>query len=166
MFLWKTLLQYNPNLTIRKKIKLQGEKKDTVEVEYFDTLGISTNTTQNISGLRTTKILYEWNKDKTEMKELHYENDTSVFTTIIHRYKNNKEYERIDPSTSPKPFYWIYDNKGRVIETNEGLYYIVYFTYNQNDRIATKTVNVLFSDSNEKDLPKKFHFKYDYTSRN
>ncbi len=162
MFVWETFLNYNPNQTIREKIKLQGYKKDTVETNFYDTFGMPTKTLQNMSGLRTTKIEYIWNKDKSEMKELNYENDTSVYTTVIHKYKDNKEIERTDPATSPKPFYWKYDSFGRVIETNEGFFCVLYYTYDKNGRMSTKTMNVLFSDSDEKDLPKKFYYKYEY----
>ena len=58
-----------------------------------------------------------------------------------------------------------YDNNGRVIETNEAFFYVSYFTYNKDGYIIDKTINVLFSDSDEKDLPKKIYFKYEYEFR-
>ena len=166
MFLWKTYLEYNQNQTIKKTIKVEGDEKDTTQINFYDTLGIPTKSLLHQGGLRTTKIEFIWNKDKTEMKELEYENDTAVYSTIIHKYKDNKEFERLDSSTSPQPFYWKYDNKGRLIETNEALFYVLYLIYDDNDRIIKKTMNVLFSDSTEKDLPKKFQFKYEYQFRN
>jgi hypothetical protein len=165
LLVWKTYIDYNFNNTINKKIQLEGDNKDTVEVDYYDTLGVQTKTIQNRSGLRTTKIEYVWNKEKTEMKELHYENDSSVYTTITHKYKNQKEIERLDPSTSPKPIYWKYDSNGKVIETNENLYYVLYLTYDKDERLTDKVMNVLFSDADEKDLPKKIYFKYEYELR-
>ncbi len=77
----------------------------------------------------------------------------------------HKEVERTDPSTSPKPFYWKYDDNGRVIETNEALFYALYFDYDKDGQLSKKTMNVLFSDSDEKDLPKKIYFKYEYAFR-
>lgn len=165
MNLWKTYLDYNSNKTIKKIVKTQSLDKDTTEINFYDTLGIPTKSIWHQGGLRTTKIEYVWSKDRTKMKEIHYENDTSIYTTVTHKYKDNKEIEKIDPSTSPKPFYWKYDNSGRVIETNEAFFYILYFTYDNNGRLTNKTLNVLFSDSTEKDLPKKIQFKYEYQFR-
>ena len=165
MDLWKTYLNYNFNKTLKKIIKTQSNHKDTTEINFFDTLGVPVKSLWNQGGLRTTKIEYVWSKNRTEMKEMHYENDTSIYTTVTHKYKDNKEVEKIDPSTSPKPFYWKYDKSGRVLETNEAFFYILYFTYNSDGRIASKTMNVLFSDSDEKDLPKKIQFKYEYQVR-
>ena len=34
------------------------------------------------------------------MKEKHYEDEKKIYTTIKHKYKDNKEVERLDPSTS------------------------------------------------------------------
>ncbi|WP_442794933.1 hypothetical protein [Pelobium manganitolerans] len=165
MDLWKTYLEYNSNKTLKKIIKTQSNDKDTTEINFYDTLGVPTKSLWHQGGLRTTKIEYVWSKDRTEMKEMHYENDTSIYTTVIHKYKDNKEIEKTDPSTSPKPFYWKYDKSGRVIETNEAFFYILYFTYDNDGRLASKTMNVLFSDSDEKDLPKKIQFKYEYQLR-
>ncbi|MCW3086140.1 MAG: hypothetical protein JWP12_3506 [Bacteroidetes bacterium] len=165
MDLWKTYLEYNSNKSIRKIIKTQSNDKDTTEINCYDTLGALTRSVWHMSGLRTTKIEYVWNKNRTEMKEMHYENDSSVYTTIIHKYKDNKEIEKTDPSTSPAPFYWKYDNNGRVIETNEAFFYVVYFSYDNDGRLTSKTINILFSDSDEKDLPKKIQFKYEYQFR-
>lgn len=165
MFLWQTLLEYNPNGTIKKSIKLEGDKKDTVEADFYNTNGVLTKSLWHQGGLRTTKIVYLWNKDSTEMKEVHYENDSTVYNTIIHKYKGGKEVESTDPVTSPKPFYWKYDDKGRLIETNEQFFYVQYFQYNQDGFVTGKTINVLYSDSDEKDLPKKIQFKYEYEFR-
>lgn len=161
-FVWKTLLEYNPNLTIKKSIKQQGYKRDTSEINFYNDYGVKTKTIWKMGGLRATKIEYAYNKDSTEMLEKHYENDTTIYTTIIHRYKDKKEVEKIDPTTSEKPFYWKYDKLGRVIETNEAFFYKIYYTYNSDGFITNKTVEVLFSDSDMKDLPKKIEFIYEY----
>lgn len=161
-FVWKTLLEYNPNLTIKKSIKQQGYKRDTSEINFYNDYGVKTKTIWNMGGLRTTKIEYAYNKDSTEMLEKHYENDTTIYTTIIHRYKDKKEVEKIDPTTSKKPFYWKYDKLGRVIETNEAFFYKTYYKYNSDGFMTNKTVEVLFSDSDMKDLPKKIEFIYEY----
>jgi hypothetical protein len=161
-FVWKTLLEYNPNLTIKKSIKQQGYKRDTSEIVFYNDFGVKTKTIWNMGGLRTTKIEYAYNKDSTEMLEKHYENDTTIYTTIIHRYKDKKEVEKIDPTTSKKPFYWKYDKMGRIIETNEAFFYKTYYTYNLDGFLTNKTLEALFSDSDMKDLPKKIEFIYEY----
>lgn len=165
LVVWRSMLEYNLNGTIKESIKLQGDNKDTVEVDFYNTNGVLTKSLWHQGGLRTTKILYVWNRDSTEMKEAHYENDSTVYTTITHKYKGGKEIARIDPSTSPKPFYWKYDDKGRLIETDEQFFYVQYFQYNPEGFVTKKTINVLFSDSDEKDLPKKIQFKYEYEFR-
>ena len=166
MLVWKTMLEYNPNKTIKKTIKLEGDNKDTVEVDFYNTNGILTKSLWHQEGLRTTKIVYVWNHDSTEMKEVNYENDSTTYNTITHNYKNGKEIKKIDSLTSPQPFYWKYDDKGRVIETNEQYFYVQYFRYDTDGYVTNKTINVLFSDSDEKDLPKKIEFKYEYKFRN
>ena len=160
--LWKTYYYYNTNKTLKETIKTMENDKDTTEIKYYDTLGIITKTIFKKATYRTTKIEYTWNEDKSEMKEMNYQNDTSVYYTVIHKFKDKKEYERIDPSSSQKPFYWIYDSNGRVIETNEAFFAIMYFTYDGSGMLESKIVNVLFSDSDEKDLPKKIKFRYEY----
>ena len=167
IFLWKTFLKYYPNGAMEKSIKLEGDRKDTVEINYFDPSGNISKAIWNRSGLRTRKIEYVWNKSKTEMKENHYENDTTIYTFIEHKYKDNKEVERLDPSTSSQLFYWKYDDLGRLVETNEALYFILYLKYDKNGRLENKTMNVLFSDSpNDKDLPQKIQYQYVYQTRN
>jgi len=166
MFVWKTNIEYHVNGTISKSIKLQGNAKDTIEINFFDTSGTKTKSYWHMGGLRTTKIEYKWNKDKTMMKELHYENDLSVYNKIIHKYKAGREIEKTDHSTSLQPFYWKYDDNGRVTETNEQFYYVQYFEYDPGGYLIKKTVNLLFSDADEKDLPKKVRIKYEYQFRN
>lgn len=165
MFIWKTLLEYNSNNSLKKIIKLQGDNRDTTEIDFYNGLGVKTKTLMNMDGLRTKKIEYIYNKDSTEMLEKHYENETTVYTTIKHQYKNRKEIEKIDPSTSKKPFYWKYDPNGNVIETNEAFFYVLYNKYNSEGLLTNKTIEILFSDSDEKDLPKKIEFKYEYQFR-
>ena len=163
-FVWNTILEYNSNNTLKKIIKLQGYKRDTSQVDLFNAEGIKTKSLMNMSGLRTVKIEYAYNKDGTEMLEKHYEDATSICNTITHKYKDKREIEKIDLTTSNKPFYWKYDNKGRVIETNQAFYYVLYCKYNSEDYLASKTV-VIYTDSDEKDVPKKIQFKYDYEFR-
>ena len=160
--LWNTIIEYNPNLTIRKSIKKEGSIEDTAEVNFYNDYGIKTKTILNMSGLLTIKIEYAYNKDSTEMMEKHYENDTSIYTTIIHRYKDNKEVEKIDSATSQMPFYWIYDELGRVIETNEAFFHKTYYKYNSEGFITNKKLEVLFSDSDMIDIPKEIEFNYEY----
>lgn len=166
MLVWKTILEYNHNGTIKKTIKLEGNKKDTVETDFYNEVGVLIKSRWNQGGLRTTKIEYIWKNDSTEMKEVHYENESTSYNTITHNYKNAKEINKIDSLTSPQPFYWKYDDKGRVIETNEQYFYVQYFRYDTNGYLTNKTIKVLFSDSDEKDLPKKMEFKYEYKFRN
>ncbi len=166
MLVWKTMLEYNSNGTIKKTIKLESDKKDTAETDFYNKVGVLTKSLWNQSGLRTRKIVYIWNNDSTEMKEEHYENDSTIYNTITHDYKERKEIKKIDSLTSPQPFYWKYDEKGRVVETNEQYFYVQYFRYDTAGYPTNKTINVLFSDSDEKDLPKKIEFRYEYTFRN
>lgn len=161
-FVWNTIIEYNSNRKVKKIIKLQGHKRDTSQIDFFNEKGIKTNTLMNMGGLRTVKIEYTYNKDSTEMLEKHYENATSIYNTITHKYKDKREIEKIDLTTSDKPFYWKYDTKGNVIETNEGLYYVLYFKYNSDGYLTDKTVEVIYSGSDERELPKKIQFKYDY----
>ena len=118
-----------------------------------------------MSGLRTVKIEYVYNKGKTEMLEKHYEDDTKIYNTITHKYKDKREIEKIDSATSNRPFYWKYDDKGRVIETNQAFYYVLYNQYNSQDYLTNKTLVVIQTDSDERDRPKKIQFKYDYEFR-
>lgn len=159
------MLEYNPNGTLKRTIKLEGNK-DTVEIDFYDTNGVLTKSLWNQEGLRTTKILYLWNQDSTEMKEVHYENDSTIYNTITHKYKSGKEIQKIDPVTSQQPFYWKYDDKGRVTETNEQFFYVQYFQYNQDGYITNKTIKIIFSDSGNEGLPKKIQMKYEYVFRN
>jgi len=161
----KTFIEYYPDKTIKKTINIKTDA-DTSKVNYYSTSGELVKSIWKIQGLRTTKIEYLWNKDKTEMKENHYENDTSIYSTVIHRYRNKKEVERIDPSISMKPFYWKYDSNGRVIETNQDYYDVIYYSYDNEGRLESKIMNILFSGSNEKYLPKKVNYKYEYKLRN
>jgi len=161
----KTFIEYYPDKTIKKTINIKTDA-DTSKVNYYSTSGELVKSIWKIQGLRTTKIEYLWNKDKTEMKENHYENDTSIYSTVIHRYRNKKEVERIDPSISMKPFYWKYDSNGRVIETNQDYYDVIYYSYDNEGRLESKIMNILFFDSSEKDLPKKVNYKYEYKLRN
>jgi len=161
----KTFIEYYPDKTIKKTINIETDA-DTSKVNYYSTSGELVKSIWKIQGLRTTKIEYLWNKDKTEMKENHYENDTSIYSTVIHRYRNKKEVERIDPSISMKPFYWKYDSNGRVIETNQDYYDVIYYSYDNEGRLVNKIMNILFTDSSEKDLPKKVSYKYEYKLRN
>jgi hypothetical protein len=164
-FVWNTIIEYNSNSTLKKIIKLQGHKLDTSQVDFFNTKGVKIKTLMNMGGLRTVKIEYVYNQDSTEMLEKHYEDATSIYNTIIHKYKDKKEIEKIDLTTSSKPFYWKYDDKGNVIETNEGFYYALYYKFNSEGYMTNKTVEVIYSDSDEKDLPKKIQYKYDYVFR-
>jgi hypothetical protein len=163
MLFRKAAMEYYSNKVIKKKIEMDG--KDTSEVNFFDDRGQLTRSLMNEGGLRTKKIIYVWNKDKTIMKENHYENDKTIYSVITHKYKNGNEIQMLDKDTSPQPFYWKYDKDGRVIETNEGLFDIVYNTYNSDGRLVNKAVKILFSDSNEKDLPKTIRYKYEYQLR-
>jgi hypothetical protein len=155
LFVWKTFLDYNLNGTLKKTIKLEGDNKDTTEIVFYNGYGIKTKELWNEGGIRAKKIEYTYNNDSTEMLQKEYENDTTIFNTVIHKYKDKKEIERIDPATSNRPFYWRYDKFGRVIETNESFYYVLYFDYNSDGSLKKKTIKILFTDSNENDLPKK-----------
>ncbi len=156
----KTILEYNPNLTIKKSIELEGNR-DTSMIDFYNDFGVKTKSIWNIK-LRTTKVEYSYNNDSTEMLEKHYENDTTIYATIIHRYKDKKEVERIDPTISRMPFYWKYDNYGRVIETNEAFFYKTYYKYNSDGLTTNRSIEVLFLDSEMKDDPKKVEFIYEY----
>ena len=165
LFLWKTFIDYNSNGTLKKTIKLESDKKDTTEVVFYDKYGIKTKEIWNKSGLRTRKIEYVYSNDSTEMLQKEYENDTTIYNTVTHKYKNKKEIERIDPTTSSKPFYWKYDKSGRVIKTNESLYFLLYNDYNTDGSLKNKTMKVLFTDSGADNLPKNIVFTYEYENR-
>jgi len=164
MLVWKTMLEYNPNGTLKRTIKLEGNK-DTVEIDFYNNHGVLTKSLWHQEGLRTTKILYLWNQDSTEMKEVHYEDDSTIYNTIKHKYKGGKEIQKIDPVTSQQPFYWKYDDKGRLTETNEQFFYVQYFQYNQDGYITNKIIKIIFSDSGNEGLPKKIQMKYEYVFR-
>ena len=87
---------------------------------------------------------------------------STFYNTITHKYKNNKEIEKIDPSTSPEPFYWKYDDFGNVTETNENFYFVLHNTYDSSGYLTKRIMEILFSDSDEKDLPKKVEYNYEY----
>ncbi|NQX56786.1 hypothetical protein HQN86_24425 [Pedobacter panaciterrae] len=153
ILLRKTFLDYNPNGTLKEIVKFE-EQGNTSEVNFYDQSGSLIKTLYNMPGLRETKIEYLYSKDSTRMLEKHYEDEKKVYSTITHRYKDKKEVERVDTSTSEKPFYWKYDKNGKVIETNENFFNILYFKYDSEGRLTNKIVEVHFSDSDEKDLPK------------
>ena len=161
-FVWTTMLEYNSNNTLKKVIRLERDKRDTTRVDFFNTNGVKTKTLMDMGGLRTVKIEYAYNNDSTEMLEKHYEDAATIYYTVTHKYKDKREIEKIDLATSEKPFYWKYDRDGRVIETNEAIYYVTYYRYNSEGYLINKTAKAIHSDS---DLPKKFEFKYDYDFR-
>lgn len=161
-FVWKTIIEYNSSRKVKRIIKLQGHKRDTSQVDLFNDKAIKIRTLMNMGGLRTVKIEYSYNSDSTEMLEKHYEDDTTIYNTITHKYRNKREIEKIDLTTSDKPFYWKYDDKGNVIETNEAFYYLLYFKYNSEGYLTDKTVKVIHLDSDEKDLPQTIQFTYEY----
>jgi YD repeat-containing protein len=164
-FVWRTILEYNPNSTLKKIIKLQGHNQDTSQVDFFNTNGVKEKTLLNMVGLRTVKIIYDYNNDSTEMLENHYQDATTIYNTITHKYKNKREIEKIDLTTADKPFYWKYDDHGRVIETNQDFYYVSHYKYNSEGFLISKIIQVRYSDSEEKELPKKIEFKYVYELR-
>ena len=164
-FAGNTILEYNSNHTLKKILKLKGNKRDTLQVDFFNAKGIKTKSLMNMAGLRTVKIEYTYKKGRTEMLEKHYEDDTKIYNTITHKYKDKREIEKIDSATSTRPFYWKYDDKGRVIETNQAFYYVLYNQYNSQDYLTNKTLVVIQTDSDERDRPKKIQFKYDYEFR-
>jgi hypothetical protein len=161
----KIFLEYYSNQKLRKKSTLEFGKEDTTNIDFFDSSGFKRESILHESGLRSTKIIYNWNQDRTEMKEAEFENDSSVYNTIVHRYKNNKEIERLDSLTSGLIFYWKYDDKGRMIETNEALYYITYNQYDEAGYVTNRRLHVMYSDSSEEDLPKDIELKYEYVFR-
>ena len=165
MLVWKTMLEYNPNGAIKRTIKLEGNR-DTVETDFYNAHGVLTKSLWHQEGLRTTKILYLWNQDSTEMKEVHYEDDSTIYNTITHKYKGGKEIQKIDPVTSQQPFYWKYDDKGRLIETNEQFFYVQYLQYNQEGYIIKKIIKIVFSDSDNEGAPKKIQLRYEHVFRN
>ena len=166
LFLWKTFLDYNSNGTLKKTIKLEGDKKDTTEIVYYDNFGIKTKEIWNKSGLRTKKIEYVYNNDSTEMLQKEYEDDKTIYNTITHKYKNKKEIEKLDPATSNKPFYWKYDSYGRMIETNESFYSVVYNEYNKDGSLNNRTMKILFTDSGVDNFPNEMVFTYEYENWN
>lgn len=162
LFLWKTLFEYNPNSTIKKSIKLQGYNSDTAEINLYNGNGVKKKTILNMSGLRTTKIDYVYNSDSSEMLENHFDTDSTIYLTIIHKYKNNFEVEKIDPASSNQVIYWKHDEFGRIIETNEAVFFITYYKYNSDGFIINKTWEEVIFYPNVKDIPRKIEFEYEY----
>lgn len=158
----KTLLDYNRTGTLSKLMVLRRKNQDTCLIDFYDNNGIRINTIMNQPGLRTKKIEYLYNQDSTEMLEKQYDDENNNYNTIIHKYKDKKEIERVDESASPKPFYWKYDDKGKVIETNEGLYYILYNIYNPSGYMTNMVIEEQAPDSDTKNLTKKIEYKYEY----
>ena len=128
---FKTILHYYQNGNIRKKIKLRGHRLDTNTVSTFHEDGRPLFTYYSNTG-KTVKKAFVWNDDLSEMKELNYEKNNTVYDTVLHFYKNKLEIKRIDNITSKKPLFWKYDGQHRLIETNQNVFIIQYFEYNKS----------------------------------
>ena len=100
------------------------------------------------------------------MLQKEYEDDKTIYNTITHKYKNKKEIEKLDPATSNKPFYWKYDSYGRMIETNESFYSVVYNEYNKDGSLNNRTMKILFTDSGVDNFPNEMVFTYEYENWN
>ena len=159
-----TYFEYYSNGKLKKRTELSGYPSDTNSIYYCDTSGIATRTNWRSSpGLRTTQIDYLWNSERTEMKELHHQSDGTVYNTIVHKYKNNLEIEKIDSLTMIIPFYWKYDKKNRLIETNANVFYTLLLEYDNSGYPIHKTLKNIIYDSGE--APEKIEYKYEYKFR-
>ena len=156
--------QYYPNGQLKQIYVFEGGKTDTVEIQNFDSKGQQTTSYMNYGGLTTKRIEFIWNKDSTECKEIHYDDENKAYNTIISTFRNNLKIQKIDPSTSPIPFYWNYDKLNRVIETNSGMFYTQNFFYDEKGLLVKQTMTVV-EKFNYNNFPKKIVATYDYMKR-
>jgi YD repeat-containing protein len=165
MALWETNFAYNSNRTIKQITRMVvsdiRKTRDTIEVNYFDTSGIKVKQYYNFAGPKEN-ILFQWNPDKTDMKEVHIKNDT-ISNIVTHKYQGKHEIERLDDSNEESRIYWKYDKQNRKIETNEALLFVERLTYNTNGYLISKSWTVTFPV--KKGDPEILRFKYVYKFR-
>ncbi len=101
--------QYYPGGQLKQIYVFEGTKSDTIEIQNFDNRGQQITSYMNYSGLKTKRIEFIWNKDSSECKEIHYDDNNKAYNTIVSNFRNNLIIKKIDPSTSLTPFYWKYD---------------------------------------------------------
>ena len=97
--IWTTLVEYYPDRQVRKKIKLSNFKKDTDEIQYFDPTGCLSRTEYKKQMFSIVREDYIFNDDKSEMKEIQYNADSTIFETIVHKYLHHLEVEKQIPLT-------------------------------------------------------------------
>src|SRR5688572_12080771 len=102
ILLWKTDFEYYDNKKLKTIIKMEVSgvlpKRDTVEMLFFDTSGVQTKSYFDMSGYKHY-FIYQWNQDKTEMKEYDYSDD-SIQSIITHKYIGEYEIERVESDSN------------------------------------------------------------------
>lgn len=158
------IYRYSAMRQLKQVHTLRGSNGDTVEIDDFDGNGNMTTSLWNYSGLRTKKIVYKWSKDSSECKEVHFEDGGIVYNTITSTFSDGLIINKIDSLTSPKPFYWKYDDSKRIIETNSGVFCIQKFFYNNNG-LLEKQIGTVVEEFNTHDFPKTLEVTYEYEER-
>lgn len=148
MLLWKTDYEYYNNNKIKSITKMEVSdvlpQKDTVEILFFDTLGVNTKSYFDMAGY-THYFTYQWNQDKTEMKECDYVGD-SIQSTTIHKYKSDLEIERYEIGSKKPLVFWKYDNQSRLIQTNAALYVTQDLIYDVNGYLIKESWTATFPE--------------------
>lgn len=155
---------YYPNKQLKQIYVFEGEKADTVEIKNFNDKGQQITSFMNYGGLTTKRIEFTWNKDSTESKETHFDNENKAYNTIVSKFKNKLIIQRIDKSTSPTPFYWKYNKLNKVTETNSGTFYIQNYFYNEKGLLIKQTMTI-DEKFNYNNFPKTIVATYDYMVR-
>lgn len=157
----KIYFYHNPNRTLKKTISTSGTPTDTLQICVYDSTGVL----QQVTNSGKKSMEYKWNEDKTEMQELHFKND-SIYKTVIYKFKDKEIVEKSDSTHWPKPVYWKYDKKDRLIETNEQLYYISYFSYGKKGWMTkAKHVPTLKEDKAHASKPICFKYEYEFKTK-
>jgi len=155
---------YYTNGQLRQVYVFEGSKTDTAEIQNFDIRGHQTTSYMNYDGLTTKRIEFIWNKDSTECKEIHFNDENKAYNTVISTFRNNLIIKKIDQSTSPIPFYWKYDKHNRLVETNSGMFYTQNYFYDEKGLLIKQSMTVI-EQFNYNNFPKTIEATYDYIHR-
>lgn len=157
----KTYFEYYPNHILHKMITIDTSSilhtGDTIEISEYNSAGVEAYRFRHFAG-PVMKTKFIWNANKTEMQEANFSDDTLSYT-IFHYYEDDKEIKRIDKSISKIPIYWKYDKKGRVVETNELLYFKTENFYGEQYLIRSINTQIFPLNGQE---PRTMELKYEY----
>ena len=167
MLLWKKGYEYYSNKKVKTIMKMEVSdilpKQDTMEILYFNTGGIKTKSYFDMAGFKQY-ITYQWNQEKTEMKECEYNGDTLEKTTI-HKYKGEFEIERYEVGKKDALVFWKYDKQNRLIQTNASIIMTQDFGYDVKGYLVKESWTANFPELVRDSDYKIMRFIYEYKFR-